>query len=136
MNIELLRTSALFHETCVKMWRRRDFLDQILTQRFSTDELKDMSSAQKLNACYQCDLGSEFSDTHAQHQAHKRWSLAVPALKRCKDLPPDVKAVVAYFKLLSGGGQYLSLSVELYDGWFAAGADVETVDVPDLSGLP
>ena len=99
-NLKLLQSDPDFHAFCMKHWHSRTLLDGLLTLRMSREELKMMTSKQKVNTIYQCSLACEYTNSTESKIAHASF-LAITADERPKPPKPTVDETLA----IDGGSE-------------------------------
>jgi hypothetical protein len=138
-HVAMLKDNSEFHAFCLKRWRQKSLLDDLLCQRKTPQQLKDMSSVEKQKAVYQCSLEEEYADTVAARSSRTEW-LSLVALDDFKDvpLPSTWFQCVRYFKSSLVVNEIYSLPSDLFDAAlnFDAGAfDYAAFPDPVADGL-
>ena len=136
-NLGLLKTDKDFHTLCMRLWRQVSLLDSILRLRLSRETLQGMNRREKIQAVYQCDMGSEFADMEVPQFQKEHWAKSVPALAMWTETRVGLdKHYVAFCKQSFGESAYISLPEDLFQEWRGFnGGSLAVVAVPSLVSL-
>jgi hypothetical protein len=117
----MLKDNSEFKGFCLKRWRLQTLVDDLLCQRKTPEELKDMSSVEKRKAVYMCRLEFEYVDT-----VEPRYSSTEFMSFNCKDVPLPWTwfHCVRYFKFALVVNEIYKMPSHLFDAAlnFDAGA--------------
>jgi len=122
-----LATQA-FYDYCVNNWRRAKLYDDVLKHLFTEEELKNMTTGQKLASIYQCTLEQAFQDLSEANAAHAQFetTLALSRPQRVKQ-PEAVKLILGFLKTMFAEGSFYSVPASVFGPWRAISAGAEAV---------
>jgi hypothetical protein len=114
---ELLKSSPAFKVFCIKHWRSKTLLNELLQLVVPNDELDSLTRLGKLERIYQCGLSSEFRDLRSQRQAHDEFQRRTFHLRRGppRDMPSSWRAFVSFVKAMMEPNVVFCLPSQLYN---------------------
>ena len=114
-HIERLRTCPDFHKFVSAKWRSKTLLDQVLHLLVDKQDLRAMTSEQKLRRAYQCSLEDEFRDMTNEREAQENFlRQSAHTRSTVMDLPASWKAGLSYLKTRLMAGEVFSLPADLF----------------------
>ena len=115
-HLEMLRENVDFYNFCVSKWRTKLLADAILALRYSSSELKLMSTKTKAKTIYQCSPECEYESTAVPRAAQNQWLALTNSSTISPELAPsDWKTCAEYWKSSLVLGGFSSLPSVLFD---------------------
>ena len=129
-HLDLLNKNVEFYKFCIRRWRSRSVINELLMLRCTQSELAKMTMQEKIKVVYQCSLECEFESTAAPRREHSTWlAIANPQVK--VEIPELWKLCIEYWKSSLHIGGFYTLPRDLF-----ALASEASHDPIDLTTIP
>jgi hypothetical protein len=118
-HVALLQGATCFKSFCVQHWRSRKLIDDTLSLRLSSSELKELTRPQKIARIYQSSFADEYRDMNFERAQQKQFLALTIHCRSGKplELSVDVRQcmLLVKAKLSNNAGSVYSLPTAIFD---------------------
>ena len=112
-SLSRLNIDIAFQALCLRRWRTH-FIDKILSQRVSAQDLRLITNNQEIKRVYQCDLESEFENITVPRGQQTRFNALVYGPTH-RALESGMQQAVTWWKSTFQVGLFYSLPVDVFE---------------------